>query len=91
MNLNRIINMIMRILMRKAINKGVNVGINQASRAIKRPGKSAPPLPPERVDVAEASDPEEAQTGPTKQEVRARRKARREIRAARQARRNAGS
>jgi len=65
--MNQIINMVMRIVMRKMLNKGIDAGFNKAA-SIGRNRKPQPQLD----DYGNQPD------GPTQQEVRAARRAKRQ-------------
>ena len=69
--MNQIINMIMRILMRKMVSKGVDAGLKKASSMR---GGPKPQQPQGAID--DYGNP--VKNGPTQQEVRAARRARRE-------------
>lgn len=68
--MNQIINMIMRIVMRKVLSKGIDAGLNKASSM--RKGRNQKPV----GQIDDFGNP--VQRGPSKQEVRAARRARRE-------------
>ncbi|KEJ89558.1 hypothetical protein [Sulfitobacter donghicola] len=69
--MNQIINMIMRIVMRKLLNKGIDAGFNKAASL--RSGRSQP-QPQGEID--DYGNP--VQRGPSQQEVRAARRAKRQ-------------
>jgi hypothetical protein len=69
--MNQIINMIMRMLMRKMVSKGVDAGLNSAGKLRGKRQNS-------RHAIENSGAP--AKSGPTQQEVRAARRAKREAR-----------
>ncbi|WP_298857079.1 hypothetical protein [uncultured Sulfitobacter sp.] len=69
--MNQIINMVMKIVMRKVLNKGIDAGFNKAS-SMRNGRKEQQP----QGDIDDYGNP--VKRGPTQQEVRAARRARRE-------------
>ncbi len=69
--MNQIINMVMRILMRKMVSKGIDAGFNKASSM--RNGRQKPQR---QGEIDDYGNP--VKRGPTQQEVRAARRARRQ-------------
>ncbi|KIN72851.1 hypothetical protein [Sulfitobacter guttiformis] len=70
--MNQIINMFLRIIMRKVMSKGIDAGINKASSM--RNGRKQQQQPKGEID--DYGNP--VQRGPSQQEVRAARRAKRE-------------
>lgn len=70
--MNQIINMIMRTVMRQLVSKGVNAGMSKAS-TMRMGRKKTPPQPQGEID--DFGNP--VKRGPTREEVRAARRARR--------------
>jgi hypothetical protein len=68
--MNQIINMFMRLVMRKMMSKGIDAGFNKAASM----GKGRKKQPQGQID--DYGNP--VQRGPTKEEVRAARRAKRE-------------
>ena len=69
--MNQIINIVMKIVMRKVLNKGIDAGLNKASSLR---GGSKQPQP--QGDIDDYGNP--IKRGPTQQEVRAARRAKRQ-------------
>jgi hypothetical protein len=69
--MNQIINMIMRAIMRKLLNKGIDAGFNKAA-SMRGGGKQQQP----QGEIDDYGNP--VQSGPTQQEVRAARRAKRQ-------------
>ena len=69
--MNQIINMFMRLVMRKVMNKGIDAGFNKASSLGKGRKKQ-----PAQGQIDDYGNP--VQRGPTKEEVRAARRAKRQ-------------
>lgn len=69
--MNQIINMVMRILMRKVVSKGIDAGFNKAS-SMRNGGQNSQ----RRGEIDDYGNP--VKRGPTQQEVRAARRARRQ-------------
>jgi hypothetical protein len=70
-DMNQIINMIMRSIMRKMVNKGIDAGFNKAA-SMRGGGKPQQP----QGEIDDYGNP--VQRGPSQQEVRAARRAKRE-------------
>jgi hypothetical protein len=69
--MNQIINMVLRIIMRRVLSKGVDAGFKKAG-ALRGARKQQPP-----AGLREPHN-NQTQTGPTREEVRAARRARRQ-------------